>query len=76
MELVLKMNNKHELIELANVTMPFGKHKGQLMFKIPERYLLWLRSQVILKGKLAIQLAQIVEIKLNGLESLLKPLVK
>lgn len=69
------MNNKHELVELANARMPFGKHKGQLLLTIPERYLLWLRSQDMVQGKLAVQLEQIIEIKLNGLETILKPLV-
>lgn len=69
------MNNKHELIELANAKMPFGKHQGQLLWTIPERYLIWLRSKEMVHGKLAIQLEQICEIKLNGLESILKPLV-
>jgi uncharacterized protein (DUF3820 family) len=70
------MNNKHELIELANARMPFGKHQGQLLHTIPERYLLWLKSSAIVHGKLAKQLDQICEIKLNGLESILRPLVK
>ncbi|NRA72188.1 MAG: DUF3820 family protein [Gammaproteobacteria bacterium] len=70
------MNNKHELIELANVRMPFGKHQGQHLWSIPERYLLWLQSQQMINGKLSIQLQQILEIKLNGLEYILKPLVK
>ena len=66
----------HQLIELANAKMPFGKHKNQLLFTIPERYLIWLRSQEMVQGLLAEQLEQIAEIKLNGLESLLRPLVR
>jgi len=70
------MNNKQELIELANARMPFGKHQGQLLFTMPERYLLWLKAQEIVQGKLGRQLEQICEIKLNGLETILKPLVR
>lgn len=55
--------------------MPFGKYKGCLLIDIPERYLLWLQSQEMVKGKLAEQLAMVYEIKLNGLEKLLRPLV-
>ncbi len=66
----------HQLIELANVRMPFGKHKDQLLFTIPERYIIWLNSQDLVHGRLSEQLAQIAEIKLNGLESLLRPLVR
>lgn len=65
-----------ELIELANTRMPFGKHQGQLLINVPERYLLWLIDQELAKGKLAVQLEQIMSIKLNGLESLIKPLIK
>lgn len=70
------MDNAQQLVELANATMPFGKYQGQLLFKIPERYLIWLSGQEIVTGKLAIQLEQIKSIKLNGLESILEPLVK
>ena len=70
------MNNQQQLIALANAKMPFGKYKGQLLFSIPEPYLLWLKKQEFAKGGLAIALEQMYEIKLNGLESILRPLVK
>lgn len=69
------MDNAQQLVELANATMPFGKHKGQLLLKIPERYLIWLIGQEIATGKLAVQLEEMMNIKLNGLESILEPLV-
>ncbi len=70
------MDNAQQLVELANTTMPFGKHKGQLLLKIPERYLIWLIGQEIATGKLAVQLEEMMNIKLNGLESILEPLVR
>jgi len=70
------MNNKHELVELANTRMPFGKHQGKYLIYLPEHYLIWLINQEMVKGKLAIQLEQIMSIKLNGLETILKPLIK
>jgi len=69
-------SNKEELIELANAQMPFGKYQGKLLLKIPEPYLLWLIGKEIANGKLAIQLHQIMEVKLNGLESILEPLIR
>lgn len=72
----MNISEQQQLIELANAKMPFGKHQGTLLFKLPERYLIWLNAQEIVKGTLAIQLAQIAEIKLNGLESILAPLVR
>lgn len=68
--------NDHELIELANTKMPFGKHKGQYLLYIPERYLIWLNDQDKVTGKLQQQLLMIAEIQLNGLEHILKPLIR
>lgn len=68
--------NDHELIELANTKMPFGKHQGQLLLYIPERYLIWLNGQEKVSGKLKNQLILMADIKLNGLEHILKPLIK
>jgi len=68
--------NDHELIELANTTMPFGKHQGQLLVNIPERYLIWLNGQDKVSGKLKNQLILMADIKLNGLEGILKPLIR
>jgi len=68
--------NEHELIELANSTMPFGKYKGMLIKDIPENYLIWLNAQEYVNGKLSQQLLLMADLKLNGLASLLSPLVK
>jgi len=68
-------DNQQQLVALANARMPFGKYKGQLLVKIPEPYILWLKGQEIAHGKLAIELEQMMTIKLNGLESILEPLI-
>lgn len=68
--------NEHELIELANAIMPFGKYKGKLIKDIPENYLIWLNGQEYVNGKLSQQLLLMADLKLNGLETLLTPLVK
>lgn len=62
------------LLELANTKMPFGKYAGRVLMDLPEPYLVWFHQQGFPKGKLGEQLQFLYEIKLNGLEGLLKPL--
>lgn len=69
-------DSRKELVELANARMPFGKYEGKLLIELPEHYLVWYQNKGFPKGKLGNQLAQMVEIKLNGLETLIYPLVK
>jgi uncharacterized protein (DUF3820 family) len=55
--------------------MPFGKYKDQLILFIPESYIIWLLNNGTLNDSLKNKLRLIKEIKDNGLEHLLKPLV-
>jgi len=64
------------LVKLANATMPFGKYSGRLLLDIPEPYLIWMGRSGFPKGELGELLASIMSIKENGLEGLLRPLVK
>jgi hypothetical protein len=67
----------HLLIEVANCRMPFGKFKDRLLLYIPEEYYLWMKNNTgFPKGKLGEQMALMLEIKQNGLESLIQPLVR
>lgn len=59
-----------------NQVMPFGKYKGRKLLDLPEPYLVWFKQQGFPDNTLGQQLAMIYEIKLNGLESLLRPLVR
>jgi uncharacterized protein (DUF3820 family) len=43
---------------------------------LPEPYLVWFHKEGFPNGKLGQQLALIYEIKLNGLEKMLSPLIK
>ncbi|NQD71311.1 DUF3820 family protein [Sphingobacterium shayense] len=64
------------LVELANAKMPFGKYQGWSLVALPEPYLVWYHRKGFPAGKLGMQLATLYEIKLNGLEYLLRPLIK
>ncbi len=66
----------HDLITLANTRMPFGKYKGRLLLDLPEPYIVWFKNQGYPDGHLGTLLAAMYEIKANGLESLLRPLVR
>jgi uncharacterized protein len=67
--------NPKILQELVNVKMPFGKYKGRFICDLPEAYFVWfIQKGGFPEGKIGILLATMYEIKLNGLEYLLKPL--
>jgi len=56
--------------------MPFGKYKDTLLVNIPENYYTWFRQKGWPQGKLGRLMQEMHEIKVNGLESILKPLIK
>ena len=62
------------LVDLVNARMPFGKYQGRILCDLPQPYLVWLAKKGFPKGKLGVLLSTLYEIKLNGLEYLLKPL--
>ncbi|MEY3425566.1 MAG: hypothetical protein RL679_924 [Bacteroidota bacterium] len=70
-----QLNSQQELLKLANTVMPYGKYKGYYLIKLPENYLVWYRGKGFPTGKLGEQLQLIYEIKLNGLENLIYPLI-
>lgn len=61
-----------KLLELALYRMPFGKYKGWFLTDLPESYLVWFSHKGYPKGKLGDLLKEIYEIKLNGLEGMLR----
>lgn len=69
--------NPEILKEICTEKMPFGKYKGSILADLPVSYLEWfLRKGGFPKGKLGMQLATVYEIKLNGLEDLLRNIRK
>jgi uncharacterized protein len=63
-------------IKLANTRMPFGKYKGRYLVNLPEAYLIWFRQQGLPDNELGRMLEEIIEIKTNGLEYLIRPLIE
>ena len=68
--------NPQILKDLVTIQMPFGKYKGRIICDLPEPYLVWFHQEGFPPGKLGEMIATLYEIKLNGLEYLLKPLRK
>ena len=61
------------LIQLARTRMPFGRYKDRLLCDLPEPYLAWFHRKGFPSGKLGVLLETLYDIKVNGLEYLLKP---
>ncbi len=68
--------NPQLLLDLVKMQMPFGRYKGYLLCNLPVSYLEWFNRKGFPNGKLGVLLQTMYEIKLNGLEDLLKPLKK
>jgi uncharacterized protein len=64
------------LLTLVTMRMPFGKYKGTILCNLPVSYLEWFAREGFPPGQMGMLLATIYEIKINGLEDLLKPLKK
>ena len=64
------------LLDLANTRMPFGKYQGRLLIELPDAYLAWFKRQGFPRGKLGMLMETALEVRLNGLEALVRPLVR
>jgi uncharacterized protein (DUF3820 family) len=67
-------SNPELLMELVTMKMPFGKYKDKILCDLPVSYLEWFHREGFPKGKLGMLLATMYEIRINGLEELLRPL--
>jgi hypothetical protein len=68
--------NKNFLIKLAHTKMPYGKYEGRYLIDLPEYYIVWYHNKGFPKGKLGDMLTQVYELKLNGLEYLIRDIKK
>ncbi len=66
--------DRAELLALINQEMPFGRFKGTRLIDLPEPYVVWFKNEGFPAGKLGERLAILYEIKVNGLEPLLRDL--
>lgn len=60
------------LDRLARTRMPFGRYAGRLLIDLPEPYVVWFRGQGFPRGELGEMLHTVYELKLNGLEHLVR----
>lgn len=68
--------DKQFLIDLAKMRMPFGKYKGTYLIELPEHYIVWYKNKGFPNGKLGKQMEMVYELKLNGLEDLIRGIYK
>ncbi len=64
--------NPKILHELVTMEMPFGRYKGTILCDLPVSYVEWFYNQGLPDGELGMLLGTLYEIKINGLEHLLK----
>jgi uncharacterized protein (DUF3820 family) len=60
------------LVDIVTVPMPFGKYKGTIIKNLPVSYLEWFQRKGFPKNRLGKMLETLYEIKINGLEDLLR----
>jgi uncharacterized protein (DUF3820 family) len=68
--------DQKKLIELAHTKMPFGKYKDRYLIDLPEYYVVWYSNKGFPNGLLGQQLQLVYELKLNGLEELIRNIKK
>ena len=52
--------------------MPYGKYEGRYLIDLPEFYVVWYHNKGFPKGQLGLMLATVYELKLNGLEDIIR----
>ena len=70
------LQDKQFLIDLANTKMPYGKYQGRYLIDLPEYYVVWYHTKGFPKDKLGLMLGLVYELKLNGLEYLIRKIQK
>ena len=72
----IPMPDGNMLREIVTMQMPFGKYKGTVLKNLPVSYLEWFARKGFPKSKLGILLQCLLEIKMNGLEDLLREIAR
>ena len=62
------------LIKLKTMQMPYGKYKGTVLIDLPEHYVVWTYENQLPQGQLGLLFQELYEIKVNGLEALIRSL--
>ena len=70
------MIQEQDLLKVARWKMPFGKFQGKNLINLPEEYLLWFVDRGFPEGELGRMMQLTLEIKINGLEKLIHPLIE
>ena len=68
----IPMPDGNMLRAIVTMQMPFGKYKGTILKNLPVSYLEWFARKGFPKNKLGALLQCLLEIKMNGLEDLLR----
>ncbi len=56
--------------------MPFGAHKDRFLSELPESYYIWFRRQGFPQGKLGNYMQTVFDMKVNGIEDILRQIRK
>lgn len=62
------------LKSIVTMKMPFGKYKDVVLADLPVAYLEWFARNGFPQGKLGMQLRTVYEIKINGLDDIIRQL--
>ena len=68
--------SKNILLEIVKTKMPYGKFKGMIICNLPIHYLEWFNRQGFPPNKLGVLLSTVYEIKLNGLDEIIRNIKK
>lgn len=74
--MIFPKQDQQLLIKLAHAKMPFGKYEGWHLIDLPEYYLIWYKTKGFPKGQLGEQMRLVDELKVNGLEELVRTIRK
>lgn len=68
------MLEKKHIVKIATTKMPFGRYQGTLLVDLPDEYLLWFVDRGFPKGELGLLMAMTLELKVEGLDDIIRPI--